>query len=126
MEAKVVLQRLVEMAAKQAALRKALSRLPKENKNKAKEVKNSKSIIDQMDKTEYDLVNKRLNAETLKRQQEILTKLLDAERADREQEFDEQRKSEELKYTQNAPSCTTRIYQKKTRRPSLCDISIQV
>jgi len=86
-----------EMAAKQAALRKALQDFQKEKQEQGKGSKELQSIIDQMDKTEYDLVNKRLNAETLKRQQEILTKLLDAERADREQEFDEQRKSEEAK-----------------------------
>lgn len=51
-------------------------------------------IIDQMDKIEIDLVNKRLNNEMLQRQEKILTRLLEAEKAQREREFDNKRKAE--------------------------------
>ena len=50
-----------------------------------------------MEETEKDLVNKQLNNETMRRQQEILTKLLESEKAEREREQDEQRKSNEAK-----------------------------
>jgi catalase len=43
------------------------------------------------------LVNKRISAETLKRQQEILTKLLEAEKSEREREMDDKRQSNESK-----------------------------
>ena len=51
-------------------------------------------IIDEMNKMEIDLVNKKLNNETLKRQQDIVTRLLEAEKADRQREFDNKRKAE--------------------------------
>jgi hypothetical protein len=47
-----------------------------------------------MDKNEMDLVNKRLNNETLKRQADILTRLLEAEKSERQREFDNKRKGE--------------------------------
>ncbi len=83
-----------QMAAKQAALRKALRELQQEKQQQGKGSKELQEIIDQMNKVETDLVNKRLNNETLKRQQEILTRLLEAEKADREREYDNKRKSE--------------------------------
>lgn len=85
-----------EMAAKQAALRKALKELQqqKQEQGKGKGGKELQDIIDQMDKVETDLVNKRLSNELLKRQQDILTRLLEAEKAEREREYDNKRKSE--------------------------------
>jgi hypothetical protein len=46
-----------------------------------------------MDKAEEDLVNKRLQNQTLERQEDILTRLLEHEKAERERKMDEQRKS---------------------------------
>lgn len=83
-----------QMAARQAAMRKALESLAKEKRQSGKPDKQLQDIIDQMDRTEIDLVNKRLTSETLKRQEDILKKLLDHEKAERERELDEQRKSE--------------------------------
>ncbi len=84
-----------KMAARQAALRKAL----KEKQQKAQESgkglsKELQELIDKMDQSETDLVNKKLTNEMLKRQQDILTRLLDHEKAEREREFDNKRKSE--------------------------------
>ena len=56
-----------------------------------------KRIADNMEKTETDLVNKRISQETLNRQEEILTRLLEAEKAEREREQDEKRQSTESK-----------------------------
>ncbi len=83
-----------KMAAKQAAMRKALEDMNKEKRQSGKPDPLLQDIIDQMDKTEIDLVNKRLSAETMKRQEDILSKLLDHERAEREREYDNKRKSE--------------------------------
>lgn len=41
-----------------------------------------------------DLVNKRLNAETLNRQKDITTRLLEAEKPDRQRDQDEKRQAE--------------------------------
>ena len=86
---------IAEMAARQAALRRALEELnQKENKNGKGKYGDLSKILDQMNKTEEDLVNRRLSTEMLRRQQDILTRLLEAEQANRFQEQDNQRKSE--------------------------------
>lgn len=52
-----------------------------------------KEIQELMDKTEEDIVNKRITPETIKRQEEITTRLLEAEKAEKEQEYDNKRES---------------------------------
>lgn len=83
-----------QMAAKQAAMRKALEELAKDKRQGGKGDKELQDIIDQMNKTEIDLVNKRLNSETMKRQEDILKRLLDHEKAERERDQEEKRRSE--------------------------------
>lgn len=83
-----------QMAARQAALRNALREMQKQKQEQGKGSKALDEIMQEMDKVETDLVNKRLNNEMLKRQQQILNKLLEEERAEREQEQDEQRQAE--------------------------------
>ncbi len=87
-------KQFAQMAAKQAALRKALRELSKEKQQRGQGAKELQDIIDQMNKVETDLVNKKLSNETLKRQKEILTRLLEAEKAEREREYDQKRKAE--------------------------------
>ena len=87
-----------QMAAKQAAMRKALQEKQRKLQEQGKGGNQGlKELIDQMDKTEIDLVNKRLTNEMLKRQQDIVSRLLEHEEAERQQEFDEKRKSEVAK-----------------------------
>ena len=84
-----------QAAAKQAALRKALQDLQQERQEQGKGTDGGlQEIIDEMNKVEIDLVNKKLNNETLKRQQDIVTRLLEAEKADRQREYDNKRKAE--------------------------------
>ncbi|MCC7026875.1 MAG: DUF4175 domain-containing protein [Saprospiraceae bacterium] len=83
-----------EMAAKQAQLRKMLEDLEQEKKEQGNGSKEMQEAIENMNKTERELVNKQLTNETLNRQQEITTRLLEAERAEREREYKEERKSE--------------------------------
>ena len=82
------------MAAKQAALRKALREIQEEKRGQGQGDKELQELIDQMNKTEIDLVNKRLQNETMKRQQEILTRLLESERAERQKEQEQKRKAQ--------------------------------
>ena len=85
-----------QAAAKQAALRKALEALQQQQQEEGKGASGQlQKIIDEMDKQEIDLVNKRLDHEMLKRQQDILTRLLEAESAQKEREYDNKRKSEQ-------------------------------
>lgn len=85
-----------EAAAQQAALRKALEEMQQKQQEEGQGISDQlQKIIDEMDKQEIDLVNKRLDNEMLMRQQDILTRLLEAEKAQKEREFDNERKSEE-------------------------------
>ncbi|MBV6427142.1 MAG: hypothetical protein KIPDCIKN_01657 [Haliscomenobacter sp.] len=89
-----------QMAARQAALRKALEEKQRKMREQGKGSKELQELIDQMDKVEIDLVNKRMTNDMLKRQQDILTRLLEHEKAERQQEYDEKRKSETAQETQ--------------------------
>jgi hypothetical protein len=92
-------EQLARMAAQQEAIRnelqKMMGEMMKEGNNGS--TGQLQEILNKMDKTETDLVNKNLTQETLKRQQEIMTKLLEAEKAERERDEDEKRKSNENK-----------------------------
>lgn len=83
-----------QMAAKQAALRKALKDLNQEKKEQGKGMPELDNITEEMNKIEIDLVNKRLNNETLNRQKDITTRLLEAEKSDRQRDQDEKRQAE--------------------------------
>ncbi|MEZ5198245.1 MAG: hypothetical protein R2764_18205 [Bacteroidales bacterium] len=90
-------EQLARMAAEQEALRKRLNeyseQLDKEgNFGASKELK---KIMQEMEKTETDLVNKILSQETLLRQKDILTRLLESEKAELEREKEEKRESKE-------------------------------
>lgn len=83
-----------QAAAQQAALRKALQELNNAKKEQGKGSKLLEEIMNNMDKIETDLVNKRLNNETLNRMKDIETRLLEAEKAEKQRELDEKRQSE--------------------------------
>jgi len=81
-------------AARQAAMRKALEEMREQRQEQGQGGQELQEIIDQMNKNEIDLVNKRLNNDLLKRQEDILTRLLEAEKADRTREKDNKRRAE--------------------------------
>jgi hypothetical protein len=91
-------EKFARMAAQQEALRKQMQEYGQELQNSGTGVdKGIKEIMQQMEQTETDLVNKRLNLETLKRQQDIVTRMLESEKAEQQRELDTQRESEESK-----------------------------
>ena len=113
----VTSKQFAEMAARQAAIRKAMQQKQKELKEQGKGPGNGlQELIDKMDESETDLVNKKLDFETVKRQQDILTKLLEHEKAEREREFDEQRKSETAQQMETKSSAIIRGVFKKERK----------
>ena len=111
-------EELSQLAAEQAMIRQMLKKL--EENAKGTEVgkqqdKQMKELMEKMDETETDLVNKRLNPNTIKRQNEILTRLLESEKAMKEQEEDPTRKAESAKSPkQSTPAFfdTTNLQQK--------------
>jgi len=91
-------QEFGKMAQQQQMIRQALEKINREeNKDGSGKMGNLNEAIKEMKQTESDLVNKRLQQETLNRQKELLTKLLEAEKAERDQEEDSKRESKTAK-----------------------------
>jgi hypothetical protein len=90
-------EELAKLAAQQEMIRRAL----KEQQQKGGEQKGEEGsdgyndMIEKMENTELDLVNKQLTEKTIQRQQEILTRLLEHENSMRERELDEKREGEQ-------------------------------
>ena len=93
-------EQLARMAAEQEAIRNELRKMASGMDDK-EGGSGGKGKLDElqklMEETENDIVNRRINEETIKRQQEILTRLLEHEKADREREMDEKRESHEVR-----------------------------
>ncbi len=104
-----------KMAAQQAALRNALREMQKAKQESGKGSKALDQLMQEMDKIETDLVNKKLTNETMKRQQEVLTRLLEEERAEREREQDEKREAETAKQQPTKMPPALEEYLKKRR-----------
>jgi len=108
---------LAETAAQQESLRRKLQDLANELNKQGNNFGNDfKKIADDMERTEEDIVNKRITHETIKRQQDIMTRLLESERAMREREFDEQRKSNEAKDEEISNSLQFLEYKRKKEK----------
>jgi hypothetical protein len=117
------------MAREQQMIRQAMQEINKmENKDGKSSLGNLDKLMKEMEQTEKELVNKRIQQETLNRQQEILSKLLDAEKADREREEDQKRESNKGITLPNTNSFILQEFQKikqkeidllKTMTPSL-------
>lgn len=89
-------EQFARMAAQQEALRKQLGeyrdQLQKEGNLGDKGIN---KMIQEMEKTETELVNKILNQQTIQRQEQILTRLLESEKAEMKREQEERRESNE-------------------------------
>ncbi len=101
-------EELSQMAAEQAMIRSLLKKLQENAKGTEtgkQQEKQVKELMEKMDETETDLVNKRVNPTTINRQNEILTRLLESEKALKQQEEDPKRQAEAAKSTKrSAPS----------------------
>ncbi len=103
-----------QMAARQAAMREALKKKQKELQERGKgQDKGLQDMIEDMEKTETELVNKTLNNQTIQRQDQILTRLLESEKAERERKEDEERKSTAAREQQNEMPPALKEYIKK-------------
>lgn len=89
-------EQLAKMAREQQMIRQAMQEINRlENKDGKNGLGNLNELMKEMEQTETDLVNKKIQQETLNRQREILSKLLEADKAEREREQDQQRESKE-------------------------------
>ena len=98
-------EELAKLAAEQERIRELLQQEnQKYGKNDPLSKKNIHDIIQKMEETEMDIVNKNITQKTMERQKEIVTRLLESEKSLRERELDEQRKAETAKnVTQKTP-----------------------
>jgi hypothetical protein len=114
-------EQLARMAAEQAAIRKMVQDYMDAQKGKGDGVgKELQDIIDKMEETETDLVNKRISPELIKRNQEITTRLLESEKAMKEQDEDEQRKAQAAKQLPRQPPAAFEKYiQEKQKQTEL-------
>lgn len=91
-------EQLARMAAEQESLRRQLQQYREELvKDGILDDKGMNKMIKEMEQTESDLVNKILNQETMRRQEEILTRLLESEKAEMQREKEEKRESTEAR-----------------------------
>jgi hypothetical protein len=110
-------KQFAQMAAQQAALRKQIQDLSqKMNEDGSGKGNGLKEIAKDMEKVEDDLINKRINAETIKRQQDITVRMLEHEKAQREQEYDNKRKSNEAKNQKFSNPTQYNEYKKKKEK----------
>ena len=94
----IMSEEFAKMAQQQQMIREALQKINQEdNKDGKGSMGNLNQVIRDMKSTETDLINKRIEEETMKRQQNLMTKLLDAENASREQDEDSKRESKAAK-----------------------------
>lgn len=83
-----------KMVAEQTAIRQRLEQLRNElNKDGKGQGNGLNPLINELEKQEKDLLNKKFSSEMIKRQQDILTRLLESEKALLERGFEEKRES---------------------------------
>ena len=93
-EGKQLNEELAKAAAQQEMIRKMMEEYLKEMKDESgKSAGGMNKVLKNMEETEKDIVNKRINANTIKRQNEILTRMLESERAEKKRDKDNERKS---------------------------------
>lgn len=89
-------EEIARMAAEQEMIRKQIQQILNDMKKNGESSNGTlEKIMKQMENTETDLVNKKMNQNTINRQNEITTRLLESEKAEFEREKDIKRKSNE-------------------------------
>jgi hypothetical protein len=98
-------EELSQLAAQQAMIRDMLKKLEENAKGTEAGKQQSdqvKDLMEKMNETETDLVNKRINQNTINRQNQILTRLLESEKALKQQEEDPKRQAEAARSQKNS------------------------
>ena len=100
-------EELARLAAEQEKIRQQLQQMQEKLSGQPEGEKigdNLNEILEEMEKNEVDLVNKRLTQQLVERQKKIVTKMLEAEESIREQKIDPEREGETAdKYTRQWP-----------------------
>ena len=88
-------KQLAEFLAEQEMFQQKLQDLMNSGQLSPQTQKLLKDIQHKNEQNQMDIINSRINKQTLKRQQDIVTRLLEAEKSENKREFDEKRKSNE-------------------------------
>jgi chromosome segregation ATPase len=89
-------EQFARSAAQQEAIRRLMQQAAEELKRSdGRAAGEFQSLIDEMEQTEQDLVNRIFDEQSVRRQQQILTRLLEAERAELNREQEERRRGTE-------------------------------
>ncbi|MGI6717721.1 MAG: hypothetical protein ACOX4D_00980 [Bacteroidales bacterium] len=95
-EQKISSEQFARMAAQQEAIRRQLEELQRELRSSGEALDGSlQDIIQKMEKTEQQLINKQLSEQLMQRQQDILTRMLESEKSMKEREKDNKRTSKQ-------------------------------
>lgn len=114
-------EQLARMAAQQAAIRKQMEAFRDQLREETgKTDGNVSKIIEEMEKTEKDIVNRQITQETLERQKDIITRMLKSEKAEMQREEEEKRESREARnYKTSNPDEIFEYYKLKNREVEL-------
>ncbi|MBE0639307.1 MAG: DUF4175 domain-containing protein [Bacteroidales bacterium] len=114
-------EQLARMAAQQSALRKKMEEFRDQLKEETgKSDGNVSKIIEDMEKTEKDIVNRQITQETIERQREILTRMLKSEKAEMQREEEERRESNEARtFNRSNPDEIFQYFKLKNREVEL-------
>ncbi|TRX58870.1 hypothetical protein FNH22_12380 [Fulvivirga sp. M361] len=113
-------EELAKLAAEQERIRQALQEMQEKYGEGDNGQKPGDGLVEKMEETEIDLVNKQITTETIKRQRQILTRLLEAEDALRQRDKDEERKGETAKdYDKQVPKAFEEYFKLKEQEIEL-------
>ncbi len=108
---------MVKMAAEQSAIRKKLEELRGKLNKEGKGAGNALNpLIEELKEQQKNIINKRINKETINRQKDILTRLLESEKALIERGFEEKRESKSGKNTEKSNQNLINEYNKEKLR----------
>jgi hypothetical protein len=107
---------IAKLAAQQEALRNEMQKYQDDMGLKGiKDQGGMNEAAKDMEQIEKDLINKRVTAETIRRQQSIMTRLLESEKAEQMRDQEEKRESTEAKSQQNSNPGLNYQYNTKKR-----------
>lgn len=108
-------EQMVKIAAQQEAMKQMMMQMQKDGGINAGDMQNTMKMIEESQK---DIVNRQLNEETIKRQQQILNKMLDFEKAEKERDTEQKRQATEAKNEKNSNLSMFIEYNKQKEKES--------
>jgi len=110
-------EEMARMAAQQEMIREGMQKILDEMKKDGIVGDDGiNQIMNDMEKLEEDLINKKISNQTINRHRDIMSRMLKAEKAQQEREKDEKRKSNEYKGSQKTHNIDELKYEESIRK----------